>query len=507
MPSSRPTNDYSRVPTLDQAYAVIDASPVPTVVLQWNKIVHLNPSCRALLGNEAEQLIYRHVLGLSELVESEEAERRKIHRLLDGCEQIPVPKKNWISRNGKWQRQEGGVLILETRAWRVPLAGGNGIQLTLSDITGRRRHEEDHTIVQEQLRLAIEAAEVGTWNFDPLTDKLRGSNEFSEIFDLPWNKEIEYPSFLTRLHPEDRTRTDNAMQQSFDPNGSGEFGCDCRVLCPEGDVRWVALKGHAFFAKVDGRRQAVRLVGTALDITNLRQTDASLRQTEKLAATGRLAAAIAHEINNPLESITNLLYLLEDSPLQEEQKKYLKLAQQELARVVDIATQTLRFYRDPSSPQQCNLVEVLESVLTLFGGRMTASHIQIQRRYLSQASIVCAREELRQVFVNLIHNAIDAMSHGGKLLVRTKETLDLHNGRRGIRLTIADTGHGMDRATKKRIFEPFFTTKVAVGVGLGLWLSAGVIEQHGGTIQVKSRRRPGQSGTVFSIFLPLDRRR
>lgn len=507
MPSHRPTNEHSRVPTLDQAYAVIDVSPVPTTILQWNRIAHLNPACLALLGDEAEQLIYRHILELNEPIESEEAERRKIHRLLDGCEQIFLSKKNWVSQNGKWVRQEGGTIVVEVRAWRIPLAGGNGIQLTLADITARRHDEERHAIAEEQLRLAIESAEVGTWNYDPLTDRFRGSNEFSEIFDLPWKIEIEYPTFLTRLHPEDRTRTDNAMQQSFDPNGSGEFGCDCRVLCTDGDVRWVALKGHAFFAKVDGRRQAVRLVGTALDITNLRQTDASLRQTEKLAATGRLAAAIAHEINNPLESITNLLYLLEDSSLQEEQKKYLKLAQQELARIVDISTQTLRFYRDPSSPQQCNLVEVLESVLTLFGGRLTASRIQIQRRYLSEASIVCAREELRQVFVNLIHNAIDAMPHGGKLLVRTRETTTALSDRRGIQLTIADTGHGMDRATKSRIFEPFFTTKAAIGVGLGLWLSAGVIEQHGGTIRVKSRRRPGQSGTVFSIFLPLDRRR
>src|SRR6185437_13738698 len=137
---------------------------------------------------------------------------------------------------------------------------------------------------------------------------------------------------------------------------------------------------------------------------SLRQTDASVTQSEKLNVTGRLAASIAHEINNPLEAITNLLYLLNDSPLQDEQRKYIRLAQQELARVTDITIQALRFYRDPSAPMLCNIAEIIDSALTLFGGRIVASHIQIERRYSRDASVLGAREELRQVIINLIHN-------------------------------------------------------------------------------------------------------
>ncbi|MGC1785014.1 MAG: ATP-binding protein [Acidobacteriaceae bacterium] len=498
----------SRGTTLEQIRTILDASPVPTAILRWDRILYINPAGSRLLGDEeAENILYRSILGFSDSGQSEEARRKRIHSLMDRGETVSILQKRWISREGKWIQRDGGTIVVEVQAWEIPLAGGNGTQLTFQDVTASVAAEQQRSEAEEQLRLAIDAAQIGTWDYEPATGKLRCSRRCNEIFGLSWNGELDYAAFLNLLHPEDRARTDRAVQQSFDPEGNGEFGCDYRLLCPEGEVRWIAAKGRAFSTIINGRRQATRLIGTALDITNLRQTDASLRQNEKLAATGRLAATIAHEINNPLEAITNLLYLLEDGSLPEEQRKYLRLAQQELARVVDIATQTLRFYRDPSPPKVCNLTEVIESVLTFFGARITSSHIQIERRFDERASVLGAREELRQVIVNLVRNAMEAMPHGGKLQVRTKGTSNRRTGRKGVRLTIADTGHGMDHATKRRMFEPFFTTKAGVGIGLGLWLSAGIIQQHGGAIRMKSRRRPGHSGTVFSIFLPLDRRR
>jgi signal transduction histidine kinase len=326
------------------------------------------------------------------------------------------------------------------------------------------------------------------------------------MFGLPADAELDQAGLLKLLHAEDRERTEYAVQQSLDPKGSGKYSCDYRVVRPDGEIRWIAATGRVLFSDVYGCRTAARLVGTLLDITGLRQTDACLRETEKLAATGRLAASLAHEINNPLEAITNLLYLLQGGSLVDEQRRYVELAEQELSRVIEIATQALRFYRDPGAPTQCDVAEIIDSVLALFGRRIEGSGILVERRYCSVAFLLGAREELRQVLVNLVHNAMDAMPRGGRLLIRIKPETGWRTRRKGIRLIVADTGHGMDPVTMKRMFEPFFTTRTSVGTGLGLWLSAGMIQKHGGTIRVKSRQHPNRSGTVFSIFLPFDRR-
>jgi PAS domain S-box-containing protein len=499
---------FSRDVTQDQMRAVLEFSTVPTVILQWGKVLYINPAGLALLGSdEAEQVVHESILGFSDPEEREESRRRRLHSLKERGDEVSVTRKNWIRRQGKWKRQDGGTIVLEVKAWSIPLAGGDGTQISFTDVTALRKDQGVREQAEEHTQLAIESAEIGIWDFDPRTSKLRWSKRCNEMFDLPWNGEVDYAQVLRLVHPEDRARTDRAVQESLDPEGTGEFGCDYRILRPDGTVRWIASKGHAFFSNLVGRRTATRLIGTTLDITELRESDASLRQNEKLAVTGRLASSIAHEINNPLEAITNLLYLLDDASLQTEQRKYIKLAQQELARVVDISTQALRFYRDPSAPTQCNLPDIIDSALALFGGRIAAAQIQVERDDYKNAIVLGAREELRQMMVNLVHNAMDAMPHGGRLLVRTKSTTEWHRGRKGIRLTVADTGEGMSRSTMRRMFEPFFTTRPAVGTGLGLWLCAGIVKKHGGKMQVKSCQKPGRSGTVFSIFLPYDRRK
>jgi len=503
--STTPQPGHSRAVTLDQLRAVLDLSLVPTAILQWDRLLYLNPAGMDLLGREnVEQIFLHKVLRWDEPTEREESRRKRLSEWMRRGEKIAITRKSWIRRDGKWTRQEGGTLLLEIKASAIPLAGGDGVQITFTDITAYRRAQLES---EEQQRLAVESGQIGSWDMDPTTGKLRWSNRCNEMFGLKWEEVIDYEGFLRLLHPEDRDRTDQAVRESLSPEGTGQYGCDYRILCPNGEVRWIAATGRAFFTTVNDRRTATRLIGIVLDITALRETSASVNQSEKLNVTGRLAASIAHEINNPLEAITNLLYLLGDSPLQEEQRKYIRLAQQELERVTDITVQALRFYRDPSAPMQCNIAEIVDSALTLFGGRIVASHIQVERRYGRNATILGAREELRQVVINLIHNAIDAMSYGGRLLVRAKNATQWRTGRKGIRITVADTGHGMDRTTKKRMFEPFFTTRAAIGTGLGLWLCGGIVEKHAGAIQVKSCQRPSQSGTVLSVFLPLDRRK
>jgi PAS domain S-box-containing protein len=251
---------------------------------------------------------------------------------------------------------------------------------------------------------------------------------------------------------------------------------------------------------------AIRAISSAtIEITNQKKAEAALIQSEKLAAVGRLASSISHEINNPLEAITNLLFLISlDHDLPEQLKTYVHMAQSELSRVSQIATQTLRFHRQAVAPTLVAPAELVDAVIRLYTGRLMNSNIKVDAHYPTETRILCFENDIRQVLNNLIANAIDAMRNGGRLIVRAHDAL-LHSASGtspGIRITIADTGHGMSPTILTRIFEPFFTTKDLNGTGLGLWISAGIIERHQGRIRVRSSDRPDLHGTVFSLFLP-----
>ncbi len=230
---------------------------------------------------------------------------------------------------------------------------------------------------------------------------------------------------------------------------------------------------------------------------------AALRQSEKLAAVGRLASSIAHEINNPLESVINLLYLLDGTPLSAEQRGYLDTAQRELARVAEIAAQTLTFNRQQDVKGQASISALLDSVLVLYQGRLAGSKIVIERRYQNTEPFTCYPGELRQVFANLIGNAFDATRKGGRIILRERAAMHSKTGQHGVRITLADTGHGISAEVKTHLFEAFKSTKGSNGNGLGLWISKGIIEKHSGSIQVRSSTRIGGSGTAFSIFIPI----
>jgi signal transduction histidine kinase len=218
------------------------------------------------------------------------------------------------------------------------------------------------------------------------------------------------------------------------------------------------------------------------------RAEAALIQSEKLAAVGRLAASISHEINNPLESITNLLYLIrQEDDLPERALTYLTLAERELARVSEIAGQTLRFQRQSSSPTRVTPEELLESVVALYQGRLINANITLAFDHQGAAPVTCYEGDIRQVLNNLVGTAIEAMRSGG---------------RPGVRITIADTGSGMTPDVLAHIFEAFYTTKGLSGTGLGLWISHGIVEKHTGVLSVRSSIRSSQSGTVFSLFLP-----
>jgi signal transduction histidine kinase len=259
----------------------------------------------------------------------------------------------------------------------------------------------------------------------------------------------------------------------------------------------------------------VRWVGAVIvDTTQRRNSEDALRKTEKLAAAGRLAASIAHEINNPLEAVTNLLYLIRlQNSLPAETRQYVELAQHEVARVSEIAQQTLRFYRQSTLPITANISELIDSVLTLHQGRVVSLQVEVERLYQPDVELFCFAGELRQLFANLIGNALDAMTPGpGRLVLSVRRSRSWRDPAiEGVRISVFDTGCGMSDEVRSRIFEPFFTTKEATGTGLGLWVSAEVIRKHHGVVRIRSRAEEDGTanhtnsschGTGFMIFFP-----
>ncbi|MGB8261024.1 MAG: ATP-binding protein [Terracidiphilus sp.] len=253
--------------------------------------------------------------------------------------------------------------------------------------------------------------------------------------------------------------------------------------------------------------QQVRWVGViVLDASERKRGEEALRKSEKLAATGRLAASIAHEINNPLEAITNLLFLLRNfCQLEDPALNYVVMAEYEARRIAEITQQTLRFYRQSTLPARANMAELIDSVLGLYHGRISALGIEVERNYDPQMDLFCFAGEIRQVLANLIGNALDASSEGGRLVVRARRSRSWRDpAQPGVRFTIADSGAGMEPHVRERIFEAFFTTKEVTGTGLGLWVSHEIVQKHHGSMRVRSRagQNGSSTGTVFEIFLP-----
>jgi PAS domain S-box-containing protein len=253
--------------------------------------------------------------------------------------------------------------------------------------------------------------------------------------------------------------------------------------------------------------EVVFLVPEGRDITWVKRAETALKETEKLAAVGRLAASIAHEINNPLEAVSNLLYLATQSGNMEELHGYLRIAERELRRASSISSETLRFNRQSTKPRAVECGELIESALFIHHGRIAHAGIEVEQRLAARTPLNCFDSEIRQVLNNLIANAIDAMHEGGRLLVRSREATHWPSGRRGLMLTVADTGAGIRPEHRRKIFEPFFTTKGASGTGLGLWVSQEIAQRHGGEMRVRSSHGKNGTrarGTVFTLFLPFD---
>ncbi|HYX53495.1 MAG TPA: PAS domain-containing protein [Candidatus Limnocylindrales bacterium] len=279
--------------------------------------------------------------------------------------------------------------------------------------------------------------------------------------------------------------------------------------------RW---DGNLLQSTKDGRevivasRQALKLGndsgdGTILeinrDITAQLSAEEALRKTERLAAMGRVAGIIAHEINNPLEAITNAFYLLRDHPsLDGDARAVARMAEEELLRVAHITRQTLSFYRESQQAVAVSVCKVVDDVLELQARRLRLSGIELEKRYFTEGLVYGFPSELKQVFLNLVGNAIQAMPEGGRLRLRVAEHKNGDPKSRGVLISVCDTGSGIKPEDAKHLFEPFFTTKSTKGTGLGLWISKGIIQKYDGMIRFRSVSIGGRKATCFSVFLP-----
>ena len=248
-----------------------------------------------------------------------------------------------------------------------------------------------------------------------------------------------------------------------------------------------------------------RLIGVVLvfrDVTHERKAQELLRKSEKLTAAARLSATVAHEINNPLEAVGNLIYIAKASAdAHPEIVKHLSLAEQELERVAHITRQTLGFYRESNEAQQIDIHALIESVLRLYSNKLNSKNIQVECEFGDCPAMLGVPGELKQVISNLVSNAVDAVSPDGKIRFSLKAVDDGNGG--SIQIIIEDDGPGVPAENVDRIFEPFFTTKKDVGTGLGLWVTREIVERHGGTISVQSRdANGGAQGASFVISLP-----
>ncbi len=255
--------------------------------------------------------------------------------------------------------------------------------------------------------------------------------------------------------------------------------------------------------EADGSIFGIIVLG--IDVTETRRTEQLLLQSEKLNAVGRLASSIAHEINNPLAAVTNLIFLAQHAETLDDAKQHLQSAEVELRRVSAIANQTLRFHRQSTNAKTVTGAELIDATVPLYQGRFLNARVRVERRDRASRPVTCFEGEILQVLSNLIGNAIDAMSpSGGRLMIRSRAGTDWKTGRKGIVLTVGDTGSGMSRHTLSRIYVPFFTTKGQKGNGIGLWISRGIIERHQGVLTVRSRQAEKGSGTVFELFIPFE---
>jgi signal transduction histidine kinase len=297
------------------------------------------------------------------------------------------------------------------------------------------------------------------------------------------------------VHPADRDAARHIVDEAA--RRGGDFNVEYRVVNGS-EPRWLMACGRAV-RNTNGR--PLRFIGIVMDISERKRAEAALVRSEKLASLGRLAATVAHEINNPLAAIMNLLYLAKNSPDAPSTQRFLDTADEELKRVSHITRQALGFYREGSVPAVVSIGEILDSTVGLLQSRIHARQATIEKQYDDNVQLTAVAGELRQVVSNLLANSLDAVQENGIITLRASYGR-CPDGRRCVRLTVADNGKGIAPTDRLQIFEALFTTKDLTGTGLGLWVTKQLVEKHGGSIRVRSATRGARRGTTICVTLP-----
>ncbi|HEY1766960.1 MAG TPA: ATP-binding protein [Terracidiphilus sp.] len=360
--------------------------------------------------------------------------------------------------------------------------------------------------VEEKLRRIEEFARNVVENSDDCVKRLdlHGHVEYisppgMRAFELEDSRDILGRRWVEFWKEEDRPKAEAALGTAQE-GGVGSFQGECstsRGTRKSWDVRITPVRNAG--GKIES------LIAVARDITELRRVQQMAVQAEKLAAAGRMAATIAHEINNPLEAVTNFIYLARTTPgLPEDVTRHLEIADRELSRVAQIAQKTLGFYRDTSKNRWVDVCEVIQDVMLIYERKLRYKQIRASASVHPGLKVYIKQGEIKQALANLIANAIDASTTGGKIWIRARSSRHWRSGMRtGVRITLADNGAGMPPEIQRRIFVPFFTTKADVGTGIGLWVTRSIIEQYGGYLRFRSRQG-AQPGTAMSFFVPDD---
>jgi PAS domain S-box-containing protein len=371
--------------------------------------------------------------------------------------------------------------------------------LAASRVSAERKAQMEAANIQltELERMSVQlaqraAAGVAYWEFNYKTGGRRRWGDVAGVYGHS-EGELDSPEqFLSIVHPDDREKVRAALAYAVETHV--EYDAEFRITMPEGDVRWLLGRGQPHY---DENGEPDVMVGVNMDITARKLSEAALQQSEKLAVTGRLAATIAHEINNPLEAVHNLMYLIShDATASPSVQQSANLAGEELSRVAGIVRNTLSFHRDAGTPTRVILADLLDGVVALYEPHIRKKKLKVEKRYSNDFAVLAEQGELRQVFANLVNNAVDALPKDGCLRLRVSMQGE------AVRISVADNGMGITPDQRRRLFQPFFTTKGEKGTGLGLWISRAIVEKYGGRISVRSVVGATVHGTVFAVVLP-----
>jgi PAS domain S-box-containing protein len=465
--------------------AIIASSDDAIISKDLNGIINSwNDGARRIFGYEAEEMVGQPILRLIP-IELHHEEDFILSKIRSG-ERIDHFETTRMKKDG--EKFPISVTISPIKDESGKIIGASKIA---RDISERRRLDES----RYRLAAIVDSADdaIISKNLDGIITSW--NNGARRLFGYE-QEEIVGQSILT-LIPDNLRHEEEEILRRLRAGDNIEHYQTTRIS-KQGEIREVSITVSPIR---NAKGEVIGASKIARDVSNQKKVERLAIEAEKIATTGRMAAAIAHEINNPLASVLNLIFLARQPDVSNQEiRDYLETAESELERVSHIARQTLGYYRDTGKPSEVHLKDLMENVLSVYRSKLLAHDIAVESRFTDLRKIRVRTGEVVQIFSNVICNAIDSMPHGGTLLIRTARIVRTEGD--AIQVVINDTGSGIAREHLDKVFEPFFTTKGNLGTGIGLWVAKQLVERHGGQISVSSSTDRGDSGTIVTMTFP-----